>query len=147
MSGGRSARHSVLLVEDEPGDARLIQEAFAAASFKCHLDRVADGIEAMEHLRAILGGTVGHRLPDLVLLDINMPRMNGHEVLAEMKSDPQLREIPVVVLSTSTAPRDITMAYNEGAAGFVTKPLDISALFEVVQGIENYWFGVAELPR
>ena len=147
MPGGRSARYSVLLVEDEPGDARLIEEAFAAASFKCRLDRVSDGVEAMERLRGILGGAMSDRLPDLVLLDINMPRMNGHEVLAEMKSDLILREIPVVVLSTSTAQRDITMAYNAGAAGFVTKPLDISTLFEVIQGIENYWFGLAELPR
>ena len=147
MSGGRSASHSVLLVEDEPGDARLIEEAFLAASFKCKLHRAADGIEAMEYLRSILDGTQDMGLPDLVLLDINMPRMNGHEVLAEMKADSRLREIPVVVLSTSTAPRDITGAYNEGAAGFVTKPLDVGTLFDAIQGIENYWFGLAQLPR
>lgn len=143
----RSARHCVLLVEDEPGDARLIQEAFAAATFKCRLDQAADGIEAMAHLRGIVDGSVDSRLPDLVLLDINMPRMNGHEVLAAMKADRRLREIPVVVFTTSIMPRDVTRAYSEGAAGYVAKPLEVAALFEAIQEIENYWFGLAQLPR
>ncbi|MDO8605921.1 MAG: response regulator [Phaeospirillum sp.] len=147
MPRPRVASFNVLLVEDDPGDAKLIKAAFAAGSFDCRLNHASDGIEAMKHLNAAADGLDGLLLPDLMLLDLNMPKMNGHEVLIVMKADTRLKEIPVVVLSTSEAERDISAAYNAGASGFVTKPMDVDTLFSSIRGIQDYWFGLSRLPR
>jgi CheY-like chemotaxis protein len=135
----------VMLVEDDPGDAGLVKAAFAGSRFTCQIEHIPDGVEAMKRLRAALTGDPSG-LPDLVLLDLNMPRKSGHEVLAEMKADPILKDVPVVVLTTSDAERDVASAYHSGASGFVTKPVDVDALFESIQGILEYWFGLMRLP-
>lgn len=147
MSRARTTPFNVLLVEDEPADAKLIEAAFAAGSFACRLEHVCDGMAAMEHLNAAVTGSRDIRLPDLMLLDLNMPRKNGHEVLAEMRADIRLREIPVVVLTTSQAEHDINAAYRAGASSYVTKPMELDALFRSIQGIQDFWFGLAQLPR
>ncbi|TAN80054.1 MAG: response regulator [Magnetospirillum sp.] len=147
MARGRSTTFNVLLVEDDPGDAKLVTAAFADSPFNCRLEHVSDGVEAMMRLHAAAAGTDGTRLPDLMLLDLNMPRKNGHEVLAEVKADSRFRDIPVVVLTTSEAERDISAAYKAGASGFITKPVDVDTLFTSIRGIQDYWFGLSLLPR
>ncbi len=147
MSRARATHFNVLLVEDDPGDANLTKAAFAAGTFSCRLDHVLDGAEAMARLLAIADGSLDVRLPDLVLLDLNMPRKNGHQVLAEIRADDRLKDIPVLVFSTSSAKRDIALAYGGGASSFVIKPVDLDGLFAAVQSIEDYWFGLAQLPR
>lgn len=145
VTGSISPQFKVMLVEDDPGDAGLVKAAFASSRFTCHIEHIPDGVEAMKRLRAALDGDPT-TLPDLVLLDLNMPRKSGHEVLAEMKADPILKDVPVVVLTTSDAERDVASAYHGGASGFVTKPVDVDALFESIQGILEYWFGLMRLP-
>jgi len=145
MSEPLPVRFSVLLVEDDPGDAGLVKAAFADGRFHCVITHVTDGVEAMKRLRAALDSD-GGKLPDLVLLDLNMPKMGGHEVLAEMKADLRLRDVPVVVLTTSDAERDVSSAYHSGASGYVTKPVDVDSLFESIRGIQDYWFGLMRLP-
>jgi len=132
----------VLMVDDDPGDAGLVKVAVASGGYPCRFDHAADGMAALERLRA------GHedQRPDLILLDINMPRKNGHAVLGEIKSDHALCDIPVVMLTTSDAERDIAAAYRAGAAGYVTKPVDVDALFAAIRSIQDYWFGVMRLP-
>lgn len=136
----------VLMVDDDPGDAGLVKAAFSAGRYPCRFDHVTDGMAAMEFLRNETGANNGAVRPDLILLDINMPRKNGHAVLSELKADARLRDIPVVMLTTSDAERDIATAYRAGASGFVTKPVDVDALFAAIQGIQEYWFGVIRLP-
>ncbi|SEH25236.1 response regulator [Magnetospirillum fulvum] len=138
--------YAVLMVDDDPGDAGLVKAAFSVGRYPCRLDHVADGIAAMEFLRDGTIGKNGTPRPDLILLDINMPRKNGHDVLNELKADTHLRDIPVVMLTTSDAERDIAIAYRSGASGYVTKPVDVDALFAAIQGIQEYWFGVMRLP-
>ncbi|MBF0374112.1 MAG: response regulator [Alphaproteobacteria bacterium] len=134
----------VLLVEDDPADAGLVKAALAAGRFYCAVDHARDGRQALERLeQAVERGC----LPDLVLLDINMPRMNGHEVLAAIKANPALGKLPVVMLTTSEVERDVQAAYRAGAAGFVTKPIDVDAFFTAIRGIEDYWFGVVRRPK
>lgn len=145
MTNSMSPQFKVMLVEDDPGDAGLVKAAFASSRFSCQIEHIADGVEAMKRLRAAVNGDPT-TLPDLVLLDLNMPRKSGHEVLAEMKADPILKDVPVVVLTTSDAERDVATAYHCGASGFVTKPVDVDALFESIQGILEYWFGLMRLP-
>jgi CheY-like chemotaxis protein len=135
----------VMLVEDDPGDAGLVKAAFASSRFNCRIEHIIDGVEAMKRLRVLAAEGQAY-LPDLVLLDLNMPRKSGHEVLAEMKAEDLLRDVPVVVLTTSDAERDVAAAYHSGASGFVTKPVDVDALFESIQGILEYWFGLMRLP-
>jgi CheY-like chemotaxis protein len=134
------------MVDDDPGDAGLVKAAFSVGRYPCRLDHVADGMAAMEFLRKDTNGHNGPVRPDLILLDINMPRKNGHAVLNELKADAELRDIPVVMLTTSDAERDIATAYQAGASGYVTKPVDVDALFAAIQGIQEYWFGVIRLP-
>lgn len=134
----------VLLVEDDPADAGLVKAALAAGRFYCAVDHARDGSQAMDRLeQAARLGT----LPDLVLLDINMPRMNGHEVLAAIRANPAFGTLPVVMLTTSDVDRDVQAAYRAGAAGFVTKPIDVDAFFAAIRGIEDYWFGVVRRPK
>jgi chemotaxis family two-component system response regulator Rcp1 len=135
----------ILLAEDNPGDIRLIQEVFADAKIANELAIVRDGVEAMEYLRRS-GRYASSPRPGLVLLDLSMPRKDGREVLAEMKNDPELRRIPVVVMTSSPAEEDIVKAYDHHANCYVRKPVDFDQFRKVVQQIENFWFTVVELP-
>ena len=136
----------VLLVEDNPGDARLAVEALKDSKARNDLHHVKDGVEAMAFLRRE-EPYADAPAPDLILLDLNMPRKDGREVLAEMKDDPQTRHVPVVVLTTSAAERDLVKTYDLHANAYVVKPLDLDQFIEVVQAIENFWFTVVKLPQ
>ena len=132
---------SVLLVEDDPGDVVLIEEAFEHNKVRNSLKIVGDGVEAMEFLR-----DPANSRPDLVLLDLNLPRKDGREVLAEIKTDPELRSIPVVVLTTSKAEEDILRSYDLHANAYVTKPVDFNRFIEVVRQIDEFFVTVVKLP-
>ena len=136
----------VLLVEDNPGDIRLTREALEEAKMRNRLNVVRDGEEAMEYLRreGDHGDTVR---PDLVLLDLNLPKMSGMEVLEEMKSDPALRKIPVVILTTSEAEEDVIRGYELQASAYVTKPVGLDRFIEVVQAIDDFWLAVVRFPE
>ena len=136
----------ILLVEDSPTDVLLAQEALAHARVQNELSVVSDGEEAMRYLRREAPYQNATR-PDMVLLDLNLPRKNGTEVLAEIKNDEALKRIPVVVLTTSRAPEDIARAYGLHANCYVSKPADFDQFTHVVSAIENFWFTVASLPQ
>jgi CheY-like chemotaxis protein len=140
MTQPESEPITVLLVEDDPGDVVLIQEAFEHNKVRNKLHIAGDGVEAMEFLRAD-----GER-PDLILLDLNLPRKDGREVLAEVKSDPALRSIPIVVLTTSKAEEDILRSYDLHANAYVTKPVDFNRFIEVVRQIDEFFVTVVKLP-
>ena len=131
---------TVLLVEDDPGDVVLIQEAFEHNKVRNDLHIVGDGVEALDFLRSD-----GPR-PDLILLDLNLPRKDGREVLAEVKGDSSLRSIPVVVLTTSKAEEDILRSYDLHANAYVTKPVDFNRFIEVVRQIDEFFVTVVKLP-
>jgi len=135
----------ILLVEDNPGDARLAQEALKEGRMTSRLKVVVDGVEAMAYLRHE-GIYADSPRPDLVLLDLNLPRKDGRQVLAEMKEDPELRRIPVVVLTTSQAGQDILRSYDLHANCYITKPVDLDRFISVVRSIEEYWCSVVTLP-
>ena len=136
----------VLIVDDDEADFLLIEEALETAAFPPVTIRVADGRQAVDFLRR-RGYYAQARRPDLVLLDLNMPRMNGHEVLAELKDDADLRSIPVVVLTTSSAGQDIRAGYLGHASAVVTKPLDLPSFEAAVRTINDFYRGVAALPH
>lgn len=136
----------VLLVEDDPGDVLIAQEAMAAGQLSTELRVVNDGAEAISYLRKCGAYTDAPR-PDLILLDLNLPRMSGHEVLAEVKADPNLRRIPVVVLTTSRAVEDIVKSYDLHASVHVAKPVDFDAFTDVVKQIDDFFGTVAQLPE
>jgi chemotaxis family two-component system response regulator Rcp1 len=136
----------ILLVEDSPGDVELTREALADAKVSNNLSVVGDGIEAMAFLRKEEPYAAAPT-PDLILLDLNMPRKDGREVLEEVKADQELRRIPVVVLTTSQAERDILTSYNLHANCYVTKPVDLTQFIGVVRSIEDFWLTVVKLPR
>jgi two-component system, chemotaxis family, response regulator Rcp1 len=138
-------RLGVLLVEDDPGDVVIAREALRASRLKSQLSVVPDGVEALRYLRREDGYADAER-PDLILLDLNLPRKSGHEVLAEVKADPMLRKIPVVVLTTSAAIEDIEMSYDLHANVFVTKPVDFDHFAAVVKKIDDFFLTVASLP-
>lgn len=131
----------ILLVDDNPGDIRLTQEALKDSKLQNNLNVVQDGIEAMAYLRKIEPYTTV-TTPDLVLLDLNLPKKDGREVLQEIKEDPELRRIPVAVLTMSEAHEDILKSYNLYANCYITKPLDIAQFFKVVRSIEDFWFTI-----
>ncbi len=135
----------VLLVEDNPGDVRLTQEAFKDAKMHLELHVVPDGQEAMEFLRRE-GRYAQSPRPDLVLLDLNLPRKDGREVLADLKSDPDLMSIPVVILTTSTSDVDIQRTYLLHANCFISKPVDMEGFLTVVKSIDEFWLSVVRLP-
>ena len=135
----------VLLVEDNPGDVRLTQEALKNGKVINHLSVVSDGVEATDFLFR-RGKFDQAPRPDLILLDLNLPRKNGREVLKEIKDDPDLRRIPVMVLTTSSAEQDLQKAYNLHANCYVTKPVDLDQFLAVVRSIENFWFKIVTLP-
>jgi len=132
---------TVLLVEDDPGDVLLVREAFDDHKLNNRLLVAADGVEAMELLRSADADR-----PDLVLLDLNLPRKDGREVLAEIKSDKALRSIPVVVLTTSDAEEDILRSYDLHANAYVTKPVDFDRFIDVVRQIDDFFVSVVKLP-
>ena len=136
----------VLLVEDDAGDVLLIREAFEHNKVHNSLEVVSDGVEAIAYLRRE-GEHENARRPDLVLLDLNLPRKDGREVLAEIKSDPALRSIPVVVLTTSKAEEDILRSYDLHANAYVTKPVDFDRFIEVVRQIDDFFVSVVKLPN
>jgi CheY-like chemotaxis protein len=142
----REQTFRILLVEDNPGDARLAHEALQEGSIPTDVHFASDGNQALDFLRRT-GSFANVPRPDLVLLDLNMPRKDGREVLAEMKGDPDLRRIPVVVLTTSEAERDVLQSYNLHANGYVVKPLDLDQFFRIVALIKDFWLGAARLPR
>jgi CheY-like chemotaxis protein len=135
----------ILLVEDNPGDVRLTQEALREGKVRNHLAVASDGVEAIAYLRKE-GEHAGAVRPDLILLDLNLPRKDGREVLAEIKGDPTLRHIPVVVLTSSQAEEDIARAYHLHANCYVTKPVDLDQFIRVVESIEDFWFTIVKLP-
>ncbi|HEX6930677.1 MAG TPA: response regulator [Streptosporangiaceae bacterium] len=135
----------ILLVEDDPGDVLITREAFAENKVRNQLSVVSDGEAAMAFLRREKGFASAPR-PDLVLLDLNLPRKAGHEVLAEIKSDPDLQRIPVVVLTTSDAEEDILRSYNLHANAYVTKPVDFDCFLNVVRQIDEFFVTVVRLP-
>ena len=136
----------ILLVEDSAGDVRLTQEALHEAKVINHLNVAFDGVEAMAFLRRE-GKYAEAPRPDLILLDLNLPRKDGREVLAEIKADPVLRHTPIVVLTTSRAEEDVMRAYDLHANCYITKPVDFRQFITVVQSIENFWLTVVKLPR
>lgn len=135
----------ILLVEDNPGDARLTREALAASGVRNTLYDVRDGEQALAFLRRE-GAYESAPTPDLILLDLNLPRRDGREVLEDLKKDPSIKHIPVVILSSSEAEEDILRSYRLHANCFITKPRDLDALTDVVRGIEQFWFTLAKLP-
>jgi CheY-like chemotaxis protein len=135
----------VLLVEDDAGDVVLIREAFEHNKVHNKLEVVSDGVEAIEFLRRE-GTHAGAPRPDLILLDLNLPRKDGREVLAEIKEDPDLRSIPVVVLTTSKAEEDVLRSYHLHANAYVTKPVDFDRFIEVVRQIDEFFVSVVKLP-
>jgi CheY-like chemotaxis protein len=135
----------ILLVEDSPSDTELTQEALREAKVSNHLSTVEDGVEAMDFLRR-RGAFAGAPRPDLIMLDLNLPRKDGREVLAEIKEDPDLKTTPVVVLTTSQAEQDVLHAYHLHANCYITKPVDFEHFLEAVRSIESFWLLVVTLP-
>jgi two-component system, chemotaxis family, response regulator Rcp1 len=135
----------ILLVEDNPADARLTQEGLSEGKIRNNLHHVRDGVEALAFLRRE-GEFANAPAPHLILLDLNMPRKDGREVLAEIKTDPRLRLIPVVVLTTSEAENDIVKSYELHANCYITKPVDLDKFIEIVRVIETFWLAVVTLP-
>ncbi len=136
----------ILLVEDNPGDVRLTREAFKEAKIVNNLHTVADGVEALAFLRRE-GRYASSPRPDLMLLDLNLPRKDGREVLAEVKTDPDLRRIPIVILTTSKAEEDILKTYDLHANCYIVKPVDFERFIDVVKMIEGFWLSVVMLPK
>ena len=135
----------ILLVEDNPGDARLAEEAIREAQVRNNLSWVMDGVEAMTFLRKEGKHQQAPR-PDLILLDLNLPRKDGREFLAEIKKDEELKRIPVIVLTTSEAEEDISRSYRLKANCYITKPAQLHQFVNVIRSIEEFWFKVARLP-
>jgi CheY-like chemotaxis protein len=135
----------LLLVEDNPGDVRLTREALKAGDVSVNLNVVRDGVEAIDFLRK-RGQFESAPVPDLILLDLNLPRKSGREVLAEIKSDPELKRIPVLVMTTSRSDQDINRAYSLNANCYITKPMDLDEFLRIVKSIEEFWLKMVTLP-
>ena len=136
----------IMLAEDNPGDARLTVEGFKDAKVKNNITVVEDGKEALAYLRHE-GPYANVALPDLILLDLNMPKKDGREVLAEIKADEELRRIPVLVFTISNAEKDILEAYDLQASAFITKPIDLDEFITVVRSLEEFWLTIVKLPQ
>ena len=141
----RNGPIEILLVEDNPGDVRLTREALKEGKVYSNLHTVKDGVEAMEFLRR-QGKFKGVPRPDIILLDLNLPKKDGREVLEEIKTDEELKRIPVVVLTTSKAEEDVLRTYNLHANCYVTKPVDLEKFMVVVKSIDIFWLTVVTLP-
>ncbi len=136
----------ILLVEDSPGDVRLTREALKEGKILNNLNVMGDGVEALAFLRK-QGPYANATRPDLVLLDLNLPKKDGREVLAEIKNDPDLKRIPVVILTTSSAEKDVLKSYDLHANCYVTKPVDFDQFITVVKSVEDFWLTVVKLPK
>jgi two-component system, chemotaxis family, response regulator Rcp1 len=136
----------ILLVEDSPSDVRLTQEAFKDAKVQVNLHVVTDGAEAMNFLLK-QGKHANAPVPDLILLDLNLPKKDGREVLAEIKASPTLKSIPVVILTTSQSGADIMDSYRQHANCYISKPVDLEGFLKVVRSIDSFWLSVVKLPR
>lgn len=139
------ARKTIFLIEDNRGDIRLIQEALKSTAAQCEVVVARDGMEAMAYLRQD-GDYANAIRPDLILLDLNLPKKDGREVLAEIKADPSLKHIPVVVLTTSRNEEDIFKSYDLHVNCYISKSRNLSELFRIVRGIEEFWLETAALP-
>ena len=135
----------ILLVEDNLADVELTLEALEEAKFANDVTVMRDGAEALDFVHR-RGHHADAPRPDLIILDLNLPKRSGHEVLADLKADPALRRIPVAILTTSSAESDVLASYDLGANCFLTKPVDVGQFLKVVQSIEDFWFGVVRLP-
>jgi chemotaxis family two-component system response regulator Rcp1 len=136
----------ILLVEDNPGDVRLTREALKDAKVLTSLAVASDGVEALAILRK-QGKYSNASTPDIILLDLNLPKMNGIEVLAQIKEDDALKQIPVVIVTSSKAEEDVAKSYNLHANCFITKPIDFDQFIKMVRSIEDFWFSVVRLPH
>jgi CheY-like chemotaxis protein len=136
---------NILLIEDNPGDIRLAQEAFKEGNINVNLNVKMDGLEAIRFLRK-QQPYEGSSTPDLILLDLNLPKKDGREVLSEIKSDSDLKRIPVVILTTSNAEQDIQNSYNLHVNCYINKPVDFDRFFDIIQKIEDFWLQTAILP-
>lgn len=146
MKSKRNGQVQILLVEDNPGDVRLTKEALKETELLFNLNVAKDGVEAISMLRQE-GDYSEQPRPDLILLDLNLPKKDGREVLAEIKQDEKLKQIPVVILTTSDAEQDIIKVYSLHANCFITKPVDLDQFYKVVKQIEEFWFGgCVQLP-
>lgn len=141
-----NGKPGILLVEDNPADVRLTVEALRDANAHSRMDIVRDGVEAMAFIRGV-GKYAGSPRPDVILLDLNLPRKDGRAVLREMKADPDLRCIPVVVLTSSEADEDVCAAYQLCANCYISKPVKLEKFLIVIQSIEHFWLHVAKLPQ
>lgn len=139
-------KFKVLMVEDDEGDARLTLEAIRDSKLDLELDIVEDGVEALDYLHS-RGVYADKSRPDLVLLDLNLPRMSGQDVLKAIRSDDELKYLPVVVLTTSEAEEDLVQSYAHGANCFVTKPVGFEQFAKVVKSISSFWFTIVRLPK
>ena len=145
-NGENSGTLELLLVEDSPGDVRLTQDAFRAANMAVHMDVASDGVEAMAFLRHEKDYAAAPR-PDLILLDLNMPRMDGREVLAQIKKDDRLRTIPIVILTTSDSEDDIAKSYQLHANCYLCKPVQLAAFESLVESVYDFWLTRDRLPQ
>jgi CheY-like chemotaxis protein len=146
ISSNKNKPITILLVEDNPGDIRLVQETFKEGKVGNQIEIVKNGEEAIKYLQQ-RGDYSQAPKPGMILLDLNLPKKNGIEVLAEIKSDPQLRKIPVVVLTASQADEDVVKAYNGHANCYLTKPIDLDDFMNVVQAIKSFWLNIVQLPE
>jgi CheY-like chemotaxis protein len=137
----------ILLAEDEPADAHLVKVALSENKILADLHHVVDGREALEYLHRQGARFADAPRPDLILLDLNMPRMDGRGFLAAIKQEPDLRNIPVVVLTTSEVERDVVASYDLGAAGYITKPVDMVQFLMVIRRLSDYWIELVRLPK
>lgn len=136
----------ILMVEDNPGDVILTEEGFKKGKLKNNLYVVTDGVAALDFLRK--EGSYSNAIkPDLILLDLNLPKKNGQEVLVEIKQDPELRTIPVVILTSSTAEEDIVKSYKLHANCYISKPVNFDEFIKIVNSIEDFWFSIARIPN
>ena len=144
--GTNAAAIEVLLVEDSPGDVRLTREAFRDAKVHVNLHVASDGAEAMSFLKHE-GPHANVPRPDLILLDLNLPKKDGRQVVAEIKESPTLKSIPVVILTTSASDADLLRSYLLHANCYITKPVDLNGFLDVVKSIDNFWLSVVKLPH
>jgi CheY-like chemotaxis protein len=139
----------ILIADDDPDERLLVKEAFEESKWKKPLHFVQDGVELLDYLfrRGNYADLAEEPLPDLILLDLNMPRKNGVEALEEIKNDPDLKTIPIIVFTTSKAEEDVLRSYNLGVNSFITKPVSFDLLVELTRSLAKYWFEIVKLPR
>lgn len=134
----------ILLIEDNLGDNKLIMEVFKEVEVPNNIQVVTNGVDAKKYLKR--DEYVDAKRPDIILLDLNLPKMDGRELLMEIKNDPELKRIPVIILTTSQSELDVNTAYNHHANAYITKPIDLNKFINVIKSIENYWLNTVKLP-